>query len=328
MKAVVEMLAGHAAAEVLYGLLRSGVLDDLRLPHTADELATAHHLDPTATRVALEFVARTTGVVKVKRGQFALAPDVAASTTWRALLEKFVGAYGPAIRDPISHLRSIDRAGATIDQAALTRAFAANDESPAVVDSIVELEPKGVLDLGCGRGALLAQVCAGRSIRGWGIDRSTTMCRAARARLAAQGLDKQVKIRQASAHDLGRALSAADRKRVDVLYAASLLNEWMADESMAVAILARLGTLFPGRSLVVVDYLGALGRGRRAGPYTHITDLVQSLTGQGVAPSSHGSWERIYRAAGARLVGASESNTLDLRWFVHVVTLGGLKGRQ
>lgn len=147
------------------------------------------------------------------------------------------------------------------------------------------------------------------------------MCRAARARLASQGLDKQVKIRHASAHDLDRALSAADRQRVDVLYAASLFNEWMADESTAVAILARLGAWFPGRALVIVDYLGAFGRGRSAGPYTHLTDLVQALTGQGVAPPSHRSWERIYRAAGARLVGASESNTLDLRWFVHVVTL-------
>jgi SAM-dependent methyltransferase len=273
--------------------------------------------------VALEFVARTTGLVLVERGQFALAPGIAANTTWRALLEKFVGAYGPAIHDPVGQLRAIDRAGATIDQAALTRAFAADEESPAVVDAIVELEPKGVLDLGCGRGGLLAQVCAGRSIRGWGIDRSATMCRAARARMASARLDKQVKIHRASAHDVGRALPAADRQRVDVLYAASLFNEWMADESLAVAILVRLGAWFPGRSLVVVDYLGALGRGRRAGPYTRLTDLAQSLSGQGVAPASHRSWERLYRAAGARLIAASESRTLDLRWFVHVVTLGG-----
>lgn len=323
MKRVVEMLAGHAAAEVLYGLLRAGVLDDLCVPRTAVELAAAHHLDPAATGVTLEFVARTTGLVEVNGGKFALAPGVAESATWRALLEKFVGAYGPAIRDPLASLRALDRASAMIDQAALTRAFAANDESPAIVDKIVQLEPKGLLDLGCGQGGLLAQVCAGRSIRGWGIDRSATMCRAARARLVSQGLDKQIKIRHASAHDIGRALSAADRQRVDVLYAASLFNEWMADESIAVAILTRLGALFPARSLIVIDYLGALGRGRRAGRYTHLTDLLQSLTGQGVAPPSHRSWERIYRAAGARLVAATESATLDLRWFVHVVTLSG-----
>lgn len=322
MKAVVDMLAAHAAAEVMHGLLRAGVLDDLRVPHTAAELAASHRLDATATGVALEFVARTTGLIQVKRGQFALAPRIAASVTWRGLLEKFVGAYGPAIHDPVGRLRAIDRAGTAIDQAALTRAFAADDESPAVVDIIVELEPTGVLDLGCGQGSLLARVCAGRSIRGWGIDRSATMCRAARSRLASAGMGNQVTIRRASAHDVGRAMSAADRRRVDVLYAASLFNEWMADESVAVASLVRLGAWFPRCSLVVVDYLGALGRGRRAGPYTHLTDLSQSLSGQGVAPSSHGGWERIYRAAGARLVAASESRTLDLRWFVHVVTLG------
>ena len=316
-----DMLAAHAAAEALYALLRTGVLDTIRDPHTAAEVATRHGMDSAAAAVILEFLARTTNLVTRRGERFELAADAAESVAWRALLEKFIGAYGPAVRNCEELLMAPSCGGAAIDRAALARAFEADDESMAVVRAIIDLQPRGVLDLGCGQGSLLARVCGGRSIRGWGIDRSSDMCRAARARLTAAGLEDQVTIRCTAVDNLARWLGPAERRRVDVVCAASLFNEWMADYSIAVAMLLRLAKWFPGRSLVVVDYLGALGHHRRAGRYTYLTDLIQSLTGQGVAPPSHSAWGRIYQAAGARLVMASEGRTLDLRWFVHVVVL-------
>src|SRR5690606_33081735 len=99
------------------------------------------------------------------------------------------------------------------------------------------------------------------------------------ATVAAAGLSRRVAIRRGPAEAAPRLLTAAARARVDVLHAGSLLNAHMADPARAVALLTRLGRAFPGRTLVVVDYLG--GDGARAGRYTQLTDLGQLLTGQG-----------------------------------------------
>ncbi len=322
MTRLLDVVTGHAAASVLYGLLRAGVLDRLRTPHTAAEVAVAHRLDAAGTEVALDFVARTTGVVRRARGRFVLAPTYARGDGWRALLEKFVGAYGDTVRDPIARLRDLDQAGAATDRAALTRAYAWDVESPAVVQTLVDLAPAVVLDVGCGRGALLAQVCGGRAIRGIGVDPSAAMVRAARAGTTAAGLADRISIRRGGVLDLGRVLTAAERRAVSVVHGGSLLNELVRDEAVVVATLARLGRWFPKRTLVVVDYLGALGQRRAAGPCTYLNDLVQALSGQGVPPSTHDRWAALYVAAGARLVEAAEGRTFDLRWFVHVIHLG------
>lgn len=320
MTGLVDVLTGHAAAELIHALLRAGILDELREPRSPVELAAARRLDEGATRVALEFAARTTGVLAQRAdGRFVLAPRFRRDDRWRGLLEKFVGAYGPALRAPVRQLARRARPG--IDQRALARAFAWDEESPRVVETILGLAPTGVLDLGCGRGALLAQVCAEAGIEGWGIDPSVAMCRAARARVARAGPRRDVHIRRGGVLEVGRLLSPRERRRVSLVHAASLFNE-MTDDVALVAVLTRLRRWFPGRWLIVVDYLGALGRGARAGPYTYLTDLVQALSRQGVPPPSHERWAALYRAAGARLVHAAEGRTLDLRWFIHVVRLG------
>lgn len=316
---VIDLLVHHAAAELLCGLGRVGVLDALRAPRAPAELAVALALDPRITAGVLDFLARTTDVVCRRGARFMLAPAYVASPRWRGLVEKLAGAYGPALRAPLAGLRG----RAAIDHRALARAYAWDAESPRVVQTIRDLHPTGVLDLGCGRGALLAAVCAGAGVRGWGIDASAAMCRAARATVAAAGLGRRVAIVRGAAEDAPRLLSAAVRARIDVVHAGSLLNAFMAEEAHAVAVLARLGRAFPGRTLVVVDYLGG---GRRApGRYTLLTDLGQQLTGQGTPPANHARWAALYRAAGAAPVAAMEGRTFDLRWFIHVVRLPGAR---
>ena len=150
------------------------------------------------------------------------------------------------------------------------------------------------------------------------------MCRAARARLRKAGLGRTVRIRRGSALDASRILSRAERARVDVVHAASLLNALCRNRSTLERGIARLRAAFPGRTLLVVDYLGVLSyehpapRRRR---HTALQDLVQALSGQGVPPPSHDAWSLSYAAAGARLVEVMERRGADLRWFVHVVQL-------
>lgn len=319
---LLDVLAHHAAAELLCGLIRCGVLDELRTPRAPAELARRLALDPRATAGALRYLARTTDVIRHRGGRFALAPAYARSARWRGLVDKLVGAYGPALRDPLAGLR----AAAAIDRAALARSYTWDAESPVVVQTIRELRPAGVLDLGCGRGRLLAAVCADPGVRGWGIDASAEMCRAARATLAAAGLSRRVAIRHGAVEQLPRLVPAAARARIDVVHAGSLFNAVMTDELRAVALVAGLGRALPGKTLVVVDYLGGAGA-RSAGRYTQLTDLTQLLTGQGTPPASHAGWAALYTAGGARLITAAEGRTFDLRWFIHVVRLAGRADR-
>jgi SAM-dependent methyltransferase len=313
---LLDVLAHHAAAELLCGLGQLGVLDALGTPRAPAALARAFAIEPGITGQVLDFLARTTDVIRRRGGRYSLAPAYAASSAWRGVVDKLVAAYGPALRTPRAGLRG----EAAIDLAALAHAYRRDVESPAVVAAIHALRPSGVLDLGCGRGGLLAAVCADPGVRGWGIDASAAMCRAARATCAAAGLARRVVVRRGAAHDVARLVPAAARARIDVLHAASLLNASMADRGRAIALLGRIARAFPGRALVVVDYLGA---GRASGLYTRLTDLGQLLTGQGTPPATHGDWAALYAAAGGVLVEATEGRTFDLRWFVHVVRLPG-----
>lgn len=311
---VLDLLVHHAAAELLHGLVRGHVLDLLRSPRTSAEIADDLALDAHLLERILAFLAANTDVIRRRRHRYVLAPGYARSQAWCGMLEKLVGAYGPAFRD--AHAALHGRAAA-IDGDALARAYAHDIESALVIETIRALAPRGVLDLGCGRGQLLAAVCADSAVRGWGIDASPAMCRAARATVRAAGLTRRVAIHHGHAA-APHLLSAAARAHIDVIHAGSLFNAMMAEPARAVAVLARLARGFPGRTLVVVDYLGGTAN---PGRYTQLTDLGQLLTGQGTPPTTHRRWAALYTAVGAVLVSAAEATTFDLRWFLHVVRL-------
>jgi hypothetical protein len=139
-------------------------------------------------------------------------------------------------------------------------------------------------------------------------------------------MEPRDRVRRGAAHDLARLVLPAARARIDVLHAASLLNASMGLDGRPGPrhrTARRIARAFPGRAMVVVDYLGA---GRASGPYTRLTDLGQRITGQGTPPATHGRWVALYAAAGGALVEATEGRTFDLRWFVHVVRLPGKPG--
>jgi SAM-dependent methyltransferase len=294
---------------------------------TAEEVGSAHGVDTAAIAVVLNFLACTSDLILRRNQRFCLAPKYSEQHAWRGVVEKIVGAYGALLRRPVASLRPGSTENA-IDRRALTRAYSWDTESAVVIDTIVDLHPAGVLDIGCGRGKLLVATCRRPPVRGWGVDPSNAMCTAARSAVAAAALEHCISIRRGTALTVDRALSVSERRGISVIHAGSLLNEFARDETKMVVLLRRFTHWFPGRSLVVVDYLGALSdQTNRAGSYTCLTDLVQTLSGQGVPPTSHDRWNVIYRAAGARLVSILESRTLDLRWFVHVVRLGGKASR-
>jgi SAM-dependent methyltransferase len=308
----------------MYDLLRNRVIDELVTWQSATSLGAVTGLNVGALAVVLSYLACETDVVIRRGDRYRLAARYARHESWRAVIEKFLGAYGALLREPVDALRRASDARCRIDRESLARAYAWDSDSPIVLRVIARLRPKGILDVGCGHGRLLLEACARCGARGWGVDQSAEMCRVARANLRTARIGRQVTIRCGTVLEIGRLLSSSEREAVSLIYAGSLLNEFVREDAHAVALLNRLAKLFPGRWLVVVDYLGALSRhgNSGAGTYTHLTDLCQALSCQGVPPGTHAHWRTLYHAAGCRLVRVIEQEIDGLRWFTHVVRLG------
>ena len=318
---IIDALSGYYAVELMHGLCRSGAIDSLKQWITSQELAERHRLDARHVELALEFLARSTDLVRRRRNGYSLTPNYARSGAWRGLLEKFVGAYGASLRAALKP--NFAATANKARRAALARAYSWDSESPHVVDTILSLRPRGMLDLGCGHGALLVRVCASQAVRGWDIDLNATMRRRALRAVRQAGLSQTVAILDGDALDVAKLLPKRDRGQIDVIHSGSLLNELFGRPGQVGAFVQRLGRLFPGAWLVAVDYLSCLDEPKAiGGPYTWLTDLTQGFSGQGLPPATHQQWAKLYASAGAQLTHVLESSTTDLRWFIHVVRLG------
>jgi SAM-dependent methyltransferase len=320
---IVNFIGGFATSALVYDLLRNGLVDDLHSWQTASGLGTARRLNIGALTIVLSYLACESDFLVRRGDRYRLAARYARHDSWRAVIEKFVGAYGALIRAPVGALRRTSYAHHRIDRVSLARAYTWDAESPVVLKAIARLRPKGIVDIGCGQGQLLVQACAQTGARGWGIDQSPEMCRGARKAVRTASVSDRVAIRCGSVLELRRLLSSKERAAVSVIYVGSLLNEFVLQDAHTVALLGRLTKLFPGRWLVVVDYLGTLSRDGNAlaGTYTRLTDLCQALSAQGVPPATHRQWHALYHAARCRLVRVVEQEIDGLRWFAHTVQL-------
>lgn len=315
-RSLFDVFQGHYAAELLLYLRRAGVLESWRQPQTPAALARQTGIAAMDLRLILEFLTATTNVIERDvRGRYAVVNVAYGDLAFQ--LEKFIGAYGPCIRE---------FGRATLDQKALADAFVEgtkNRTAPAV-DLIRDAGLHCIVDLGCGPASLLVQLAAVDSqFRGFGVDATKVMCRVARDAVRERGLERRIKIVHADASDIGKPLSRHLRD-IDGVHCSSFLNEFFGSGRDPVAVLKRLRQLLPGRPLFVVDYYGELGHRRTSSlqhPVTLLQDVAQVASGQGVPPPDMQAWRRIYRRAGCRLIRAMDFETSHLRWFIHEVRL-------
>jgi len=322
---ILAAVQGSYAAEVLLQLSRTGVLAGLAEPATSRQLSTRLRLAPRLLDELLEFVERTTDMlVRDARGRYRLAsPETLGQLSFQ--LEKFLGAYGAAVRGLAGALRGADPA--RVDGRALARAFAqVGDAGSPVAEMVSATGALGVLDLGTGPASLLIEL-ATRNPRfhGFGVDSSPAMVRLARRRARERGLDGRVRISRGDGRHPEAAVPRGDRPRIDTLHARSFLNElfWRGDAE-AVAVLRRLRRLFPGRTAWFVDYYGELGRRRRDLVQCRLTllqDLAQVVSRQGVPPATRKEWQNVYAKAGCILRESHDFEADGIRWFIHRVEL-------
>jgi hypothetical protein len=307
---------------VLEALERSGILDSLQRPASTRMLAARHCVDGVILEAALRFLAGRTDLVAEQRGKFRLT--AATDQNARFLVDQYLGAYGRisvlferVLRDPAAGFSLVDRR---------RHAEAFSRVEPMgpnfVADFVLQLGFNHLLDLGCGAGTLLVNVATrAPEFSGWGLDQNRWMCIAARKRLATAGLSRRVRIFAGDARHLERSVPAHVRKQVNVVCAASLANEFLAqDGKQAVEWLREMKMLFSGRTLLVADYYGTVRPGEPAGlQEIALHNFLQAVSGQGIPPGSLDGWQQIYRAARCRLVYVLDIK--DTPYFIHVLRL-------
>jgi SAM-dependent methyltransferase len=278
-------------------------------------------LNPQGLAQLLDYLVRSTDLLVKKGGRYQLQATPALLATISFQLEKFRGAYGPAVMACMDSLRDERLARGRVDRAALASAFAAvaNSVNQEALQAIDAARVECLLDLGCGAASLLRELALREDrFTGIGIDASAHMCRVARKLLREAGIEKRIAIVHGDAPAALSRIGMRKRERVEALYGASFLNEFFArGESGAIRALQRLRRLFPGRRAWFVDYYGG-----RSSPVNMLQDVAQVVSGQGVPPKTRAAWSRIYRAAGCSVVSLRDYRSGPTEWFLHQVTLG------
>lgn len=324
---LLDMVQGYYATALLLQLNRLDILRDLAAPRSAKALAAKHHLNVSLTEHAMEFLARTTDVItRTRKGHFQLEDISLVELTFQ--LEKFAGAYGPAVHAIGDAMRRPGAGKTHVNRRSLATAFmeAGSFLTPFVPDLVRKAEVKCLLDLGCGTASLLIELARStEKFRGIGVDASQYMCRHARRSVREASLGRRIKIKQVDGRDLREGLSAAEIEQVQAVHGRSFLNEFFASGNRdIVEVLKQLRALFPGRKAWFVDYYGRLGHRVGIGEDCQLAllqDLAQAVSGQGVPPPDAKSWRGIYHMAGVRLKRAHEFRGAGIRWFIHEVDL-------
>jgi SAM-dependent methyltransferase len=331
---LLDVIEGHYLALVMDTLHREGVLWALSEGVAVGHIASAGGLDDRLLRDLLEFVAlRSTLIARsVKRGRvrFTVAGEYATSPRTAHLLDQYVGAYGPCLNNLSAILRAPTRGSSCINLRRHAAAFARCDGAVIggeVIRLIEELQIGTVLDIGCGSGAMLAELATRHShFTGIGIDTNAGGVVLARRRIARAGLASRIHILHADVFTLGRRLSTKVRAPVEAIVAVSVANAFFkARKNRAIHDFLRyLRRSFPRRILILADYYGRLGRkwgDATKWQRTVVHDVVQTVSGQGIPPPTRDEWLKIYDRAACTLIRTFDGESDGVQRFIHIVQL-------
>jgi hypothetical protein len=320
-----QLIEGHALAALVDFLHRRGILDDLAKGRTTGAIARRNRFSGERLELALEAVAARTDILRRAGKSYRLARGYARYESLGHLLDKYLGAFGPCLLDPGRALsrRAAGAAARLVDRKRHAAAFSRIEpvSSPTIRALIREFNLSPLLELGCGPASeLIGAALDSPSFRGIGVEANTHMVKTGKSRIAAHAVEKRVRICQADCRRLAAAIPAPVRRQVRGLLASSYLNELFDSELEAAGFLRQVKRLFPGAMMIIRDYYGSLRSRRRSRPGAIVHDIAQLVSRQGVPPSHHAGWRRIYRSAGCRLVRHIEGAG-PVPWFIDVVIL-------
>ena len=319
-----EVLEGVFVGAIVKGLLELGVFESLDRRRSAVELAERHKVNAAMLSPLLEYVSQRSDLLNRVGDLYERGTAANNRPDENCLLGLYLRAYGPNLANLPEILRNPVNATKLVDRISYAKAFERIDRPgfPEMTDVLSQIGSNNILDIGCGPASLLASLARrDPKFRGWGLDASAEMCKAARRRIAAAELGKRIRIFQGNELT---SLPKEVKKRAEVLVACSLLNEFCSGEKEGAIEWLRIAReVFPRRTLIVADYYGELnGSGQEAqarGGMLH--DIVQVISGQGIPPSSMADWKSMYEAAGCTLLHVVHFECSRFRRFLHFVSL-------
>lgn len=323
-----DLVEGFYTSQAVWALHRLGALRSLEDTTDISDLAEQLNCDEHLFSALIDYVYHTTDLLIREGTRYHLSPTHRANSDLGFHIDKFLGAYGPAIADVIDVLADPTKGPTLRDGAALARAFIQlAPQSPSLTGQLLQAwRIPSLLDLGCGTGNLLIELAqSDLEFHGWGVDSSSDMVTTATEHIRHAGLSARIQIAHGDVRALNRSAVLQSREAIRALYARSVINEFFADRGRsAVDILLNLKRLFPGRRLFIEDYYGRLTHNRPVNPahqHTLLQDLAQAVSGQGIPPPDLPGWAQVYEAAGCDFVKAYEGDNNGVAWFIHVLHL-------
>jgi SAM-dependent methyltransferase len=322
---LLDLLEAYHLAHVVKFLHRNGILNQLGALSDSAEIARRHGFDEKTFDLVLTYLAERSDLVqRGSDGAFSRGARYGDGAETARLVDQYLEAYGANVerldlvfRDPYS-------AGSLVDRESHARAFAHVDTTAFVQDLVRRLGARAVLDIGCGPATALRKLAQGdRELCGWGLDASPAMHALGKRLVKEAGLEQQVTLLLGDFRHVGTVVPREIHDRVDLITASSLLNEMFIDgPGAATGWLKDLGSLFPGRRMLIADYYGQLGQGIGCVPRLGLLhDFVQAISGQGVPPAGFPEWAAIYEDAACTLVDRLEGSDGGFRWYVHLLRL-------
>lgn len=316
-------MEGLYLAQAALALHELGVLAAMETTVTAEELAAQCGVDAAMLRGTLDYVAERTTLVRKTGEGYGRTEENGREAEF--LFDLYGGAYGGNAAGLARVLKNPRAAARMVDRGRHAAAFAkAGGEGNAWIAAVVrDLGWNRVLDIGCGPAAMLVELARGNEgFAGWGLEFSEAMREAARRNIRGAGVGRRVRVLEGDLKRMETAVPEKVLSKVEAVTACQAVNELFGNgTSGAVAWLRRLRRMLPGRPLLIADYYGRLGNGRKAGrnAVTLLHDYAQLLSGQGVPPAGIEEWVRIYESAGVRPVHVVED--VSSTRFLHIVVL-------
>lgn len=307
----VRPIAEHFLAACLHHLFRTGLYDRLGAVGEAaaiEDVAKDLDMDPWRLRGFLLYLANE-DIVTVDGDAVALtrrAESYAEFRTWYTFL---IGGYSGTVAQIGAGLRTgappCGRNGADVGVASCE--LARFDGMP-MTDSLLRgagIHPRTVLDLGCGSGLYLIEMCRQMpGITAWGAEPDASAYAEAQALVASSGLQDRVRLVNTSAGDFLR--NPPEGCLPDLLVFGYVLQEILGqqDRDAVIELLRSIVSAFPRIDIVVIEVANEIAnpgimRHQLARNYWNLYYLMHYFTNQRLETQEF--WDELFTDAGLRI---------------------------
>jgi len=294
---------GYCTSAVLWSLLKTGLLDEIRKsgPVDIEEFAEKHHLSPHVLLSICDYLDGIR-VLKVTDGKYGLdARGERFMQEPRGLFDLLAG-YEEVLFNLLPMLRNEKAFGKEVFRLSDMVAKGSGELGrqlpfPVLQDMIQGHGYGSVMDLGCGDAEFLIILCEqDPKIQCHGFDYDEKAVNVAKEEIQKANMDGRISVFVDDMFDLKKGKS--DWPTVDAFTAVDVFHEYLFDGTeKIVALLREMKETFPDTHLLVAEFCKQPHEQLRKRPTAFLEHhLLHNLTNQKILTA--GEWEEIFEQAG------------------------------